>query len=388
MLYVTESGDYKIIIMDKTQRILSLAANSEILATFPVLVGQNPGIKEREGYMRTLEGCYFVAGGPLQCGESMDQSRQVGVCIVKVIYEPEIEPHAVDLYLSEGEPNTPVEGWEGFDESACAQFGADGYLVVRRALTPEMVEAARSELQAMTLADDPECDSICFEGRISNRLRRNSPSENSAAVDSGQFTLGKAEERMPELAAAERSAYVRKFMGFTAHHPSLQALASQPGLLQALARIMEDTPVLYQEMAMLKPPQGREKPWHQDHAYFNFSLDTRIVGVWIALEDVNEENGCMFVVPGGHLAGPRPHFLRRDWQICDTDIRPLQRIALPMRAGDVLFFHSKLPHGTPINRTDTMRWAVQYHYIPAAAAPTEDAARMAAFGSEGKDVSC
>ena len=151
---------------------------------------------------------------------------------------------------------------------------------------------------------------------------------------------------------------------------------------------MEDSPVLYQEMAMLKPPMGREKPWHQDHAYFNFALDTRIVGVWFALEDVDEENGCMFVVPGGHHDGPMTHFLRRDWQICDTDILPLPRIAVPMSAGDVLFFHSKLPHGTPINRTNSMRWAVQYHFVPASAVPTDDALRMAAFGSEGKDVAC
>ncbi len=307
---------------------------------------------------------------------------------MKVIYEPEIEPHAPGLYASEGRPNLPVAGWEAFDDRACAQFEADGYLVIQGALSQERVDAARAELRAMTLADDPECDSICFEGRIARRLRASAPAENSATVESGQFTLGKAEERMPELAAAERAAYVRKFMGFTAHHPPLHALAVETGLLRALAQIMDDTPVLYQEMAMLKPPHGREKPWHQDHAYFNFSLATRIVGVWIALEDVNQENGCMFVVPGGHLDGPRAHFLRRDWQICDTDALTLPRIAVPMRSGDVLFFHSKLLHGTPINRTDTMRWAVQYHYVPASAVATDDSVRMAAFGSDGKDASC
>ena len=36
-------------------------------------------------------------------------------------------------------------------------------------------------------------------------------------------------------------------------------------------------------MALVKPAQGREKPWHQDHAYFNVALDTPIVGVWIPM---------------------------------------------------------------------------------------------------------
>ena len=32
-------------------------------------------------------------------------------------------------------------------------------------------------------------------------------------------------------------------------------------------------------MALLKPPGGgREKPWHQDKAYFNLTLDTPVVG--------------------------------------------------------------------------------------------------------------
>ena len=56
-------------------------------------------------------------------------------------------------------------------------------------------------------------------------------------------------------------------------------------------------------MALLKPPRGREKPWHQDHAYFNLPLDTPIVGVWIALDEATPENGCMHVIPGSHREG-------------------------------------------------------------------------------------
>ena len=96
----------------------------------------------------------------------------------------------------------------------------------------------------------------------------------------------------------------------------------------------------------------------------------------------------MFVVPGGQLTGPKPHFLRRDRQICDTDVSPLQRAAVPMSAGDVLLFNSKLPHGTPINSTDKMRWAVQYHYVPARASEVDDSVRLQALGFEGRNVKC
>jgi murein L,D-transpeptidase YafK len=57
---MAEKGEYAMIVVNKTERTLSLVANSETVVTFPVLVGKNTGTKEREGDMRTPEGCYFV----------------------------------------------------------------------------------------------------------------------------------------------------------------------------------------------------------------------------------------------------------------------------------------------------------------------------------------
>ncbi len=57
---MAEAGEYSVIVVDKTQRTLSLIKNSKNIATFPALVGLNIGTKEREGDMRTPEGCYFI----------------------------------------------------------------------------------------------------------------------------------------------------------------------------------------------------------------------------------------------------------------------------------------------------------------------------------------
>jgi phytanoyl-CoA hydroxylase len=96
----------------------------------------------------------------------------------------------------------------------------------------------------------------------------------------------------------------------------------------------------------------------------------------------------MHMLRGGHKVGPRPHFQRRDWQLCDTDVETTDRVAVPMRAGDVLFFDGKIPHGTPTNCTNEFRWAVQFHYRPVAATPVDDEARLGHFGSEGRGVTC
>ena len=55
-----------------------------------------------------------------------------------------------------------------------------------------------------------------------------------------------------------------------------------------------------QEKAILLPP-------HQDGYYFNLDSDKAVTG-WLALEDVDDENGCIHYVKGSHKKEEyRPH---------------------------------------------------------------------------------
>ena len=144
------------------------------------------------------------------------------------------------------------------------------------------------------------------------------------------------------------------------------ALAQHPQMIAVLARLIGATPELFQDQALLKPPLiGREKPWHQDNAYFNLPPETAVVGVWIALDEATPENGCMYVIPGWHRAGPVVHFKRRDWQICDTDVAADAAWTVPLKPGGCLIFHGLLHHGTPPSRSPQRRRALQFHYKPA-----------------------
>merc|ERR1711924_73492 len=111
------------------------------------------------------------------------------------------------------------------------------------------------------------------------------------------------------------------------------------------------------------------------NSYFNINGDeVKCAGVWIALSDVTIENGCMHVLPAP-LAElrPLPHFSRRDWQICDTDMDGKACVAVPLSPGGALFFSTMLPHGTPTNLGDTQRLAIQFHFAPKDAPRTNDA---------------
>ena len=236
-------------------------------------------------------------------------------------------------------------------------------------------------------------------------------------------------------------AKVRKLMGFCAYEPILNDIAAHPvlhSLLKKLMRIPESAELeLFQDMALLKGVGGREKPYHQDHAYFNMQLNAKVIGVWIALDEATEENGCMRCLPGLHRRSaaeciigedadankiisalhvpnnntkstcadksateyaftdvndefPLWHYMRRDFQICDDLIYRLSDhvTSCPLPKGGMMIFDSKLPHGTPTNKSVLRRRALQFHYVVKGVPRVEERLRLQTFGGEGSGVEC
>lgn len=202
--------------------------------------------------------------------------------------------------------------------------------------------------------------------------------------------------RLAELDLEQRRHAVRKLVYYVDHEPRLHAIAHDPAILGLAADLLGAEPELFADQALLKPPGiGREKPWHQDIAYFDVRPGAPVVGLWIALDRTDPDNGCMHVIPGSHRAGPVPHFNRRDFQLCDTDVARDRVVAVPLDPGGCLIFDGLLHHGTPRNSSTRRRWALQFHYAPAEAiwrSREERAAyrerRLAVFGGDGLDVTC
>ncbi len=308
---------------------------------------------------------------------------------IEVFFEPEVERHDPALYQHEGLA-TGIKADEALADRARKMLADQGFVLVQGLLSASDLETAAKELRELTTSNHPRCDMIWFEGGLRHHLQLSSEDDremDGKRAGSG-FTLGQSGQQLPRLDPAFRANFVRKVMGFVDRNPGLRALAQHPEIVGLVTELIATSPQLFQEMALIKPPGGREKPWHQDQAYFNLPLDTPVLGIWIPFGSATPMNGCMHVLKGAHRQGPRPHFKRRDWQICDTDVEMKERLAVPMEPGDVLFFDGKLPHGTPINQTNEQRWAVQYHYCPKSVVQVDDAERLKAFGSEGKNVTC
>lgn len=124
-------------------------------------------------------------------------------------------------------------------------------------------------------------------------------------------------------------------------------------------------------MVINKPPNldGRH-PLHQDLLYFPFRPAEKIVGIWIALSDTRRENGTLAVVPGSHKGGElhdheTPSHMEEGINLAYEGVKEIdisKRVHIEAKAGDALFFHPLLVHGSGRNRTQDYRRVFISHY--------------------------
>lgn len=67
----------------------------------------------------------------------------------------------------------------------------------------------------------------------------------------------------------------------------------------------------------------------------------------IPLEDQTEDNGCTVLIPGSHLSG----------KYCSQDAFP-SAVSIKARAGDLVFWDSRIWHGARQNTSGGTRWAM------------------------------
>jgi ectoine hydroxylase-related dioxygenase (phytanoyl-CoA dioxygenase family) len=119
---------------------------------------------------------------------------------------------------------------------------------------------------------------------------------------------------------------------------------------------------LYWDQSVYKKPEAdREFPWHQDNGY-TYVEPQQYLTCWVALTDATVDNGCPWIVPGGHLAGTRAHEWTSLGFRCLMD--PPDAEALEVRAGSIAVFSSLTPHRTGPNVTAGVRKTYILQYAP------------------------
>ena len=193
------------------------------------------------------------------------------------------------------------------------------------------------------------------------------------------------------MPAVRKQDFVRKFWRFVEFHPGLMELALDPELLAVVRSLIGETPLLFQDMALLKPPHiGREKPWASGPCVLQLRLGhprgRGLDRLGRSHRGQRLHGDCARIAQEG---GPVVHFSRRDWQICDTDARQDPPVAVPLPPGGVLFFRQPAAPRHP-HQPDPLRGAGPFSSTTVRRAPGSrpQEKRLQVFGAEGKDVTC
>ena len=134
--------------------------------------------------------------------------------------------------------------------------------------------------------------------------------------------------------------------------------------IEFASTLMGNPVEFWYDQFLAKPPdKSVPTPWHQDEGYWGRNLNDRGITCWMPFQDVDETNGCMHFIDGGHKRGVLEHFhpenVQSDLLYCEPDESKM--VSCPIAKGSVTFHHSKMPHMTTANRGTQWRRALTQH---------------------------
>lgn len=141
------------------------------------------------------------------------------------------------------------------------------------------------------------------------------------------------------------------------------------GVLDVLKNVIGPDVKCMQSMLFVKGPGKAGQSWHQDEFYIP-TRDKSLIGVWIAIDDANVDNGCLWIIPGrpGYIMN-RVESTSKEYADVDTvDVSALEKEAIPVevKSGSVVFFNGYTLHSSRRNKTtDCFRTALVNHYMSA-----------------------
>jgi len=147
-------------------------------------------------------------------------------------------------------------------------------------------------------------------------------------------------------------------------------IVHNPLLLDYVEQLLGPDIMVWNATLFIKEPHSNSHVgWHQDLKYWGLQQQQGQVSAWLALSEVDRENGCMQFLPGSHLGEMAEH---QDTFSCDSALTRGQQVAIssdegkchvPLTAGQVSFHHGKLLHCSAPNRSSRRRIGLTINYI-------------------------
>uniref|UniRef100_A0A8C0G4A2 Phytanoyl-CoA dioxygenase domain-containing protein 1 n=1 Tax=Chelonoidis abingdonii TaxID=106734 RepID=A0A8C0G4A2_CHEAB len=112
---------------------------------------------------------------------------------------------------------------------------------------------------------------------------------------------------------------------------------------------------------------------HQDATFLYTEPLGRVLGLWIALENATQENGCLWFIPGSHTNGITRRMVRAppgtipctQFVGSERTYQDSQFIPVPICKGGLILIHGEVVHKSELNSSERSRHVYTFHLMEA-----------------------
>lgn len=173
---------------------------------------------------------------------------------------------------------------------------------------------------------------------------------------------------LPRALAAGWNSY--EITNWHKHCRGVWDIVTEPRILDYVEDLLGPTIIARHSHFFAKlPGDGKRVSWHQDASYWPLS-PSKVVTAWLAIDDVDEENAAMQVIPGSHLHAQLPFRSSDETEqnVLDQTVDSPERygeppVTLALRAGQISLHSDWILHGSEVNRSKRRRCGLALRYL-------------------------
>lgn len=261
-------------------------------------------------------------------------------------------------------------------------FEKDGVVCLRNQISPEEIAMLRLSIDKQTQAVTTSPTAYDFES-IADQLW--AASNGISIGDAERFEVNALAQMIladpnarplqePEKQEKSSGSFVYDASGWR-HDSGIRQLALDSVLPQLASELLSSECVnFWEDTTFVKTPNTRQKTaFHQDLGYNHFEGNQSIV-FWIALDDVDQENGGLRYVRGSHKWGQEfaPNMFVAQTSMpgaptpkvpdIEADEDAYDLVSFDVKPGDIIAHHVLSVHGAGGNMTSRQRRAISFQY--------------------------
>lgn len=156
-------------------------------------------------------------------------------------------------------------------------------------------------------------------------------------------------------------------------NPTFKTVTTSPKVQDVFKAIGFGAPTVAQSMVIFKNPfVGGEYTPHQDASFLCVEpLEKALAGIWLALDDATEENGCLEFIPGSQHWPLARRFVRvkdesdpeklLQWTAPPKEFEASQFVKVPVKRGAMVLIDGLVVHRSGANKSEKARWIYTFH---------------------------